>query len=304
MLFKIRPPIYIIKDFRFHRHAEGVLDSSEKQNPHDLIMCILRFSSLIIVFNLFVATSLPENLLSVDDIAQPDTLNLADANLGYGPSGSSDFILDSSFDAENTDLFNIPSEENLNFGNSLASAQSQSSCQTDNDLIDNLQGRDIGSSICGPRETDTQLNLPLDLFNDPVKFLRGNFPPEKLDSAGEPVAKQILRVLFREEEEEDQEIWAGKCVIPFIFNLCCGGPLGITVGAIIVNIVDCDGSLGFCDTPFEACCLLFVSGPLFDWLRRISEFTARQLRTDIFLRIRKLELAVLVMQYDQHEYEE
>lgn len=270
------------------------------RDAHDLIMCILHFSPLVIVFfHFLVATSLPEDFFLTDDTRQPEMFSLADAELNHVPSDSSDFISDMSLDADNTNLFSTPSENDLGFGNSLASAQWQSSCQADNDLTNGLQGRDTGPSTCGPRKEDAPLDLPLDLFNDPIKFLRGNLPPEESASQDDADMYQMLRDLFGEEKQErDPQVWAGKCVVPFIYNLCCNGPLGESTKALILNIYECHASLGFCDTPFEACCLLFVGGPSSDGMMRISEYIMRQLRTNIFLRIWEVRLALLVMQYN------
>ena len=228
-------------------------------------MCILLFSPLVIVLNVLVATSLPENLFLADDIVQPEPLSLADANLNYDPSDSNNFLLDSSVDADDTNLFSIPAEDNLGLDNTFASAQSQNACQADSKLTNILQGRDTGTSICGPRKNDAPLNLPSDLFNDPTKFLRGNLPSDQSKPALEMPNDNLFRSFIGGDEEEssESELLVGKCIFPFIHNVCCEGPVGKINDGIISQIFNCDVGILVCDAPHEACCLFYVSGSSF-----------------------------------------
>ena len=232
--------------------------------------CIRCCSLLVIIFNLLVATSLSENLFLADDTALPETWSLADANLNSDLSDSSNFILGSSLDAENTDLFSIPSEDDLGLGNSLASAQAQNSCQADNDLSNGLQGRDTDTSICGPSKNGAQLNLPLDLFNDGVEFLRDNLPPPKQQgSQRQSPEEELFGQLFDNLHPKDVLDYLKKCKDPFIFPLCCDGSgTEVLGGGIIPEISNCDAGIRHCYKLIEACCMQFVSGFLFLRLTR------------------------------------
>lgn len=228
-------------------------------------MCSLCFLQLVIVFNLSIATSLSENLFLADDTAQSEMWSLGDANLNSDLSDSSDFISGSSLDGGNTNLFRIPSEDDLGLGNSLASAQSQNSCQAGNGLTSDLQGRDTDTSICGTSQMGIQLNLPLDLFNDGVEFLRGNLPPPKQQgSQRQSPEEELFGQLFDNLHPKDVLDYLKKCTDPFIFPLCCDGSSRDNLaGTIIAEISNCDAGVVHCFKKIEACCMEFVSGLLF-----------------------------------------
>lgn len=227
--------------------------------------CTLRFSPLVIVLNALIATSLPQNLFLTDDTLQPELLILTNANLNYDPSDSNDFTLASSLGSDDTDLFSIPSEDGLGLGHPLASTQSQGDCKADSDLTNILQARGTGTSICGPQKNDAPLNLPLNLFNDPTEFLRGNLPPQKSNSQDEIRNDNLYRSFFGADEEvsDESEMLVGRCIFPFIHNVCCEGPVGSIKDGIISRISNCDVGIALCDSPYEACCFYYVSGASF-----------------------------------------
>lgn len=243
-------------------YAEVFFVESWIRKADDSIMRILQSSPLLIAGYILITTSLPEDLFLVSDTPQPETF---DTSLNSDISDSRDFIFDSGLNADDINLFSIASEDDLTLVDILASTQSQSSCQADNDLINTLQNRDTDTSICGPQKNDAPLNLPLDLFNDPTGFLRENLPPEESDPDREvPTDGLFDRFSGRKKpKKEEVPIFVSKCEYPFI-NVCCNGPLGVVDGDYILNIFDCALGTGFCDREFEACCLLYVSGPSFN----------------------------------------
>lgn len=234
--------------------------------------------------HLLIATSLPENLFLSDDITQPEMFPSVDANLNYDLPDSSNLILGSNFNTDNTDIFSIPPENDLTLDNTLASTQPQTSCQTNNDLTltNGLQARDSeisadpSTSSCGPNQNSAapqQLNLPLDLFDDPINYLlRGNLPPaDKPSGSGsqrpperQSPEEELFGQLFDNLHPKDVLEYLKKCIEPFIFPLCCDAADGFDGGGLlIIEIPNCYVGEMVCRRRIEACCMKFVS---WEWL--------------------------------------
>lgn len=222
------------------------------------------FSPLVIALNLLLATSLPENLFSPDDtLHEPNTLlSFLDEDLDQDLSDSIDYsLLNSGFDASETDPFSTPSDDDLLFANIFASTPSQSSCQADNDLTSKvLQGRDSSSSLpCPEFKKDEPLKLPLDLFNDAEGTLRGIYPNQVPDETppkpGTYAPSQV--------DLQRLPMYLGRCINPFIFQVCCDGGLRSSTTGSISEIYSCYWNFVpvSCDKPFQACCTTFVSKP-------------------------------------------
>lgn len=149
--------IYICeRDGKPASHATSDLDIPfilETERSRSFIMYILRFSSILVVFNVLLAASLPDDLFFADDTPELDTLSWTDDDLDLAFSDWSDSSLGLGLDVNENDLFNTPAApDDMFFGDSLASTQPSSPCQADNDLFNVLQGRDTDSSICKPEQ--------------------------------------------------------------------------------------------------------------------------------------------------------